>query len=188
MTTNSNEILVPARIKVWHGPVGTVAPADATVAPATGWVEVGHTTEDSLSFDTSPEFGEFRSAQSDFIVKKFQTKDAAAVQIDLAQWNAANFKAVYGGGTVSAIAGTPAQYKFVPPRIGERIEIAALVDVTEGTKHYRYVFPRSSQSQGVATALHKGAAVVLPLRLDILGGDSTDAWYLLTDDPAFLEA
>lgn len=185
VTLNANQILVPSRIRVYLGPVGTVAPVDATTVPGVGWLDVGHTTEDSLSFETSPEFDEFKSAQSDFVVKKFQTTDAATVQVDLAQWNTTNFKAVYGGGTVAALAGVPTQYKFTPPKIGERTELACIVDVIEGGKHYRYVYIKTAQSEGVAQALNKGTAVILPLRLDVLGADGVDSWYMLTDDPAF---
>lgn len=185
-TLNSNQILVPSRTRVYLGEVGATVPTDPAADPGAGWFNVGHTTEDSLSFETSPEFEEFRSAQSDYAVKKFQTSDAATVQVDLAQWNARNFQAIYGGGTVTvAGAETPNVYKFTPPRIGERTELAALVHVKEGSKDYLYVFPKAAQSEGVAQALNKGATVTLPLRLDVLGGDSTDPWYLLTNDPAF---
>lgn len=181
---NADEILVVSRVTIWLGAVGATAPTDCTTAP-TGHTAVGHTTEDSLSFETSPEFEEFKSAQSDFTVKKFQTTDAATVQVDLAQWNAGNFKAVYGGGTITEVSGGTGVFKFVPPRLGERTELSLIIDVSEGSKHYRYVVPKAAQSEGVSLALNKGATATLPLRLDILGGDGTDAWYLLTDDPAF---
>ncbi|GAA2842873.1 hypothetical protein ACFQ0M_48060 [Kitasatospora aburaviensis] len=190
--TNAAETLVPGRFYLWLAPVGTAAPADATIALPAGWRSVGHTTEDSLKFNSEPNFEQLKSAQSDFPVRNFQTSDSATVEIDLLQWNAPNFKAVYGGGTITEI--TPAggtgtkHYKFVPPRIGERTEIAALLEVLDGGRHYRFVYPKAMQLEGVSNDLQKGAGSKLPLRLGVLGGDDTDAWYLLTDDPAFKES
>lgn len=183
---NKNEILTPARTYVWLAPVGTAFPASPAGPFVAPWRNVGHTTEDSLQFETSPEFEEFRSAQSDYAVKKFQTSDAATVQVDLAQWNGANLKAVHGGGSITKVGTAPNEhFKFTPPRVGEREDVAAAVHVKEGDKNYLYALPITTQSEGVSSSLGKGAVSTLPLRLDVLGGDDADAWYMLTDDEAF---
>ncbi|MFF9901226.1 hypothetical protein [Streptomyces longispororuber] len=187
-TANSNEILVPAHVRIWLAPVGTTAPSDATVAMPEGWRAVGFTTEDSLKFNSEPNFEQVRSAQSSHPTRTFQTTDASTVEVDLQQWSGANFKAVYGGGSLSEITakdGTSKHYKFVPPRIGGRTEIAACVEVSDGGKHYRYMLPRTMQMEGVSKDLAKAKEAVLPLRLAVQGGDDADAWYLITDDPAF---
>ncbi|MGW0757177.1 phage tail tube protein [Streptomyces sp. NPDC002814] len=190
--TNSTEIVVPARTRLWLAVVGTPAPADATVAMPTGWYSVGLTTEDSLKFNEEPQFEQVKSAQTDFPSRTFQTSDSATIEVDLQQWNAKNFKAVFGGGTISEItpAGTTTvkHYKFAPPRIGGRSEIAAVIEVIDGPKTYRYVVPRAMQMEGVQTDLQKAKESVLPLRLAVQGGDDSDAWYLITNDPAFAEA
>ncbi|MFJ5143059.1 hypothetical protein [Streptomyces sp. NPDC088707] len=191
--TNAAQIVVPARTRLWLGVVGTTAPADATVEMPTGWYSVGLTTEDSLKFNEEPQFEQVKSAQTDFPSRTFQTSDSATIEVDLQQWNAKNFKAVFGGGTISEI--TPAgggvgvkHYKFAPPRIGGRTEIAACIEVIDGGKVYRYVIPRAMQMEGVQTDLQKSKEAVLPLRLAVQGGDDADAWYLITNDPAFSEA
>lgn len=185
MVLDKSQIFTPGRVSAYTAPVGTVAPTAPTGPFAPEWRNVGHTTPDSLQFETSPEFEEFRSAQSDYVVKKFQTSDGATIQVDLAQWNAANFKAAFGGGTVTAVSGATGVFKFVPPRIGEREDFAMLIHVREGAKNYLYVIPQTSQTQGVTKPLHKGAVATLPLRVDVIGGDDADPWYLLTDDEAF---
>lgn len=188
MAGNKNtEIMVPSRINVFLAPVGTVAPVDSVIAPATGWFSVGYTPDDSLTFATEPTFQEVRSAQSDYATRRFQVSDAASISVDLQQWNFQNFKAAMGGGTVTEVtpATTPKTFKFVPPKVGERTELAALVDVQDGAKHYRYVCPRVFQNEGVQSQLHKGANSILPLRLQVLGADTGDSFYMLTDDPSF---
>jgi len=185
---NAQQILVPSRIALWLGAVGSVFPTTATEAPAAAFKHVGHTTEDSLNFETSPEFDQFRSAQSDYPVLDFQTSDGASLQIDMAQWNTRNLTAAFGGGTVEAVEGSTGTYKFTPPRIGGREELAAIVDVTMGAKHYRFCYFRCSQNEGVSLGINKGAASILPLRLNILGNDEGDPFIMLTDDPAFQTA
>lgn len=188
-TANNTEILIPAITRVWLAPVGTAAPADAKVALPAAWRSVGFTTEDSLKFNSEPNFEQVRSAQSSYPTRTFQTQDAATIEVDLQQWSGPNFQAVYGGGSITVVnvAGPPAttHYKFAPPRIGARSEIAAIVEVIDGGKHYRYVFPRTMQMEGVSKDLAKTKEAILPLRLAVQGGDDTDAWYVLTDDPAF---
>lgn len=189
--TNATQIVVPARTRVWLAVVGTEAPADATVEMPEAWFSVGLTSEDSLKFNEEPQFEQVKSAQTDFPSRTFQTSDSATIEVDLQQWNAKNFKAVFGGGTISEI--TPAgatgvkHYKFAPPRIGGRSEIAAVIEVMDGGKTYRYVIPRAMQMEGVQTDLQKAKESVLPLRLAVQGGDAVDAWYLITNDPAFAE-
>lgn len=185
---NAAQILVPSRIALWLGPVGSTFPTDATTAPGAAFYHAGHTTEDSLNFETSPEFDQFRSAQSDYPVLSFQTADGASIQIDMAQWNTNNLKAAFGGGRVEEVPSASGTYKFTPPAIGARQELAAIVDVSMGGKHYRFCYLRTAQNEGVSLGVNKGAASILPLRLDVLGGDEAEPWYMLTDDPAFADA
>lgn len=187
-TTNNNQILIPQLSRMWLAPLGTVAPADATVAMPEGWYTVGLFTEDSLKFTSEPNFEQVRSAQSSYPTRTFQTTDAATVEVDLQQWSSRNFKAVYGGGRITAIApaaGGGKHYRFAPPRIGDRTEVAGCIEVIDGSKHYRYVIPRTMQMEGVSKDLAKTKESILPLRLAVQGGDDTDAWYVVTDDPAF---
>lgn len=185
MSLNAQEVLLPARANVYLAPLGTAAPADSVVALAADWKVVGHTDPESLSFATEPEFGEVNSHQSDYPIRRFQTSDKASVSVDLLQWNAANMKSVFGGGTVTETTAGSGNFKFVPPKIGEREEVSCVLEVIDGDKHYRWVFVNTSQIEGVQSELGKGQQSKLPLRLAINGADGADAWYLLTDDPAF---
>ncbi|MFI9078803.1 hypothetical protein ACIGW8_20390 [Streptomyces sioyaensis] len=188
-TANNNEIVIPSITRIYLAPVGTTAPADATVAMPAALRSVGLTTEDSLKFNSEPNFEQVKSAQSSYPTRTFQTSDAATIEVDLQQWSGPNFQAVYGGGTISEITpsggGAGKHYKFTPPRIGSRTEVMAVIEVIDGGKHYRYVIPRCMQMEGVSKDLAKTKEAVLPLRLAVQGGDDLDAWYVLTDDPAF---
>ncbi|MBT2395252.1 hypothetical protein [Streptomyces sp. ISL-100] len=186
-TANNNQIVIPALTRVWLAEVGTTAPADATVVMPTGWRAVGLTTEDSLKFNNEPNFEQVRSAQSSFPTRTFQTQDASTIEVDLQQWSGENFRAVYGGGDIVEVTAqdTKKHFKFTPPRIGSRTEIAACIEVIDGGKSYRYMVPRAMQMEGVNTELAKTKEAVLPLRLAVQGGDDSDAWYVITSDPSF---
>lgn len=186
MATKASEVLNPSEARIYIADVGTIVPVDATTAPSASWFDVGHTTEDGLSFSTSPEFDEFKSAQSrGRVVKRIQTADDATVSVSLTQWNAKNLIAAFGGGTVVKVGSTtPAVYKFTPAKLGERKEIALIIDVMEGTRRFRWIFPRCFQTEGVELELNIGATANLPLSLSILAVDDADAFYLLSNDEA----
>lgn len=188
MAVNKARIRVAQMARVYLAPVGTVAPADATTAMDPAWAEVGYFTPDSLQWATSPSFQEVKSHQSNYPTRRFQDADAATLQVDLQEWSAANFMSVYGGGAVTPITGTPTQYKFSPPQIGGREQVAAVVEIIDGDIHFRKVIPCAEQTEGVSTTYERAKEALLPLRLAVLGSDLGDPWYDLTDDPAFAPA
>lgn len=183
---NPQRILVAQMARVWLAPVGTAAPTDAVAAMAAAWKDVGLFSPDSLAFNTNPTFESVRSHQSNYETRAWQTEDAATAEVDLQEWSADNFKAVYGGGTVTKTGTSPNWiYKFSPPAIGARTEVACVIEIIDGAKNYRRIIPRSSQREGVSQALNKTSNAALSLRLTVLGGDIGDAWYDLSNDPAF---
>lgn len=189
MATNNARILVAQMARVWLAPVGTVAPADPVIAMPTGWKDVGLFTPDSLSFSTDPNFEEVRSHQSNYATRRFQTEDAASAEVDLQEWSLDNFKAIFGGGTVTPItvAGPPAKtyYRYAPPAIGGRADIAACLEIIDGIKTVRRMLPRCTQIEGASSTFNKTSESTLPLRLAVIGSDIGDPWYDLIDDVAF---
>ena len=188
---NANNIVVAQMARVYLAPVGTAAPGGPAVIMPDGWREVGLFTPDSLGWSTDPSFEEVRSHQSNFPTRRFQTEDAASVEVDLQEWTGENFKAVYGGGEITVVAeqvGPPAipeHYRYAPPKIGGRSTVAACIEIIDGTKHYRRMIPRCEQAEGVEQTFERTSESTLPLRLSVLGSDLGDPWYDLTDDPAF---
>src|SRR4028119_1696432 len=103
MATDATRIVVAQLARVFLAPVGTTAPINPTVALAAAWREVGLFTPDSLGWTTDPTFEEVRSHQSNYPTRRFQTEDAATIEVDLQEWSGANFRAVYGGGTITEV-------------------------------------------------------------------------------------
>lgn len=192
MSDTPGNITIAGRAHIYVAALGTVAPADSTVVMPAGWVNVGLTTEDSLQFIENPTFGEVTSHQSDFPTRNYQQADAASVEVDLQEFSSANLLNVFGGGTLTTItppaSGTPGEYRFAPPAVGGRSNVACIAEVIDGAKRYRYVVPNCFQNAGVTMKLQKRNEVTLPLRLNVLGTDGVDPWYILSNDPAMAPA
>lgn len=184
---DNEEFVVAARTYLYLAPKGTVAPTTVGVPPDP-WRNVGYTTPDACQFATEPQFTDIMSAQSDFATGRIQTGDAAKIAMVLQQWNGENFRAVYGGGTITSVAGTPAVFRFEPPALGERQEVAAILRTVFGTKEYLWIVAKAFQGEGVPLDLNKTQESRLPLSLTVLGSDEVKPWYMLTSDPAFTPA
>jgi hypothetical protein len=182
--TQPNQLVQAKRVVLHLGVAGSTLPTDLS-APGTGWWNVGLSNPESCRFRVTPEFERVVAHQSDYPVKIIQTSDAAGMDIDLLQWHARNFQAVFGGGTITTIPGSPNLHKFVPPSFGNRAELCACLDVFDGAKQYRFIANRTFNEAETELELNKSPETKLPLRLSILGGDDVDAWYMVTNDPAF---
>lgn len=191
MATDDKRIVVAQLARVYLAPIGTAAPDGPELPMPAGWREVGLFTPDSLSWATDPTFEEVRSHQSNYPTRRFQTEDAATVEVDLQEWSGANFSAVYGGGTITVVPATtvapirPAYYKFSPPAIGGRAGVAAVLEIIDGTKKYRRVIPKCEQQEGVEQSFEKTSESTLPLRLSVTASDVGDPWYDFSNDSAF---
>lgn len=185
--TNKANIRVAQLARVYLAPVGTPAPADAVAPMAAAWKPVGYFTPDSLSWATDPSFEQVRSHQSNYPTRTFQTEDAATVSVDLQEWSGDNFRAVYGGGTITEVtpASTPPTYRFAPPQIGGRDTVSAVIEIIDGEITHRRVIPACEQNEGVEQSFEKTSESTLPLRLAVLGSDIGDPWYDLTTSPSF---
>jgi hypothetical protein len=176
----SENVFIPQQARLYLAPVGTTAPEGPHVAMPSGWYDIGLFTPDSYNWSTDPSFEETRAHQSNYAVRRWQTEDAATIEVDLLEWTAASFKAVYGGGTVEEITpegGGASYYRFTPPAIGTRTETAACLELIDGTKKLRRMVPRCEQAEGVEQSFEKTSASTLPLRLSVLGGDVGAPYY-----------
>ncbi|MFC6883365.1 hypothetical protein [Actinomadura yumaensis] len=185
----ANNSFVAQMARVYLAPVGTSAPAGPVAEMPTGWKDVGLFTPDSLKWSTDPKFEEMRSHQSNYATRRWQTEDAATVEVDLQEWSGDNFKAVFGGGTVTKVevTGPPAftYYRFAPPAIGARTSVSVCIELVDGTRHLRRIVPVAEQIEGVEQGFDKSKESTLPLRLSVIGSDVGDPWYDFNDIASF---
>jgi hypothetical protein len=95
---------------------------------------------------------------------------------------AANVASAASAGTATS----PAWYKYSPPSPQTVDEREMGIEWTDGTKIYRVIVPKGMVVDPVDVEVARTKEVSLPIGFDITAGDvSIDAWYMLTNDPAF---
>lgn len=185
----AESLFVAQMARLYLAAPGTVAPTDPVVAMPAGWKEAGLFKPGSLEWNTDPKFEDLKSHQLRYAARTIQTEDAATVKVELQEWNASNIVAVYGGGEVTSITQNGKTfYRYSPPKVGGRKQFAAVVELIDGTRHYRRIVPLCDQVASVAQKFANDAESTLPLELKVVGGEGVDPWYDLTDDPGFAPA
>ena len=188
MTKNVDEIVVGANGSLWVAPVGTAAPADETAAPGVGWVDLGYASEDGVTVTDSKTLESIPVWQLFYPARRIVTERDLALSFVLRQWNGENVKLAFGGGEVTEPVPASGSYKYTPPDPEAIDERALMIDWADGTKHYRLVLTRGMVTENVETNLVRTAAADLPITFGLIGDDTGEPWYLLTDDPAFAPA
>lgn len=183
MTKSVDEIVVGANGSLWVAPVGTAAPATEVAVPGAGWVDLGYASEDGVTLTDSKTFEAIPVWQLFYAARRIVTERDLAVAFVLRQWNPDTVALAFGGGTVSAPSA--GHFKYVPPSPEELDERSLMVDWVDGTKNYRLIIPRGIVTENVETNLVRTGAADLPITFSLLGDDSGDPWYLLTNDPVF---
>jgi hypothetical protein len=179
VATDPTRLTVAQQARVYLAPTGTLAPADESAALDPAWREVGLFTPDSLRFTDDPNFESVTSHQSSYPTRRFQTTDAATVQVDLQEFSGKNMIAVMGGGVITQVS--TGHYKYSPPAVGGRSQVAAIVQIEDGSRRFRIVIPVAIDDQQVQFDLRKANETTLPLRLTVIGSDVGDPWYMLTN-------
>lgn len=182
MAKEVDEIVVGANGTVRIAPIGTAAPADSAVAPAAGWLDLGYLSEDGVTLTDARTIEKIPVWQLFYAARMIVTERDFMIAFVMRQWSEVNVPLAFGGGVVSTV--TAGNYKYTPPAPELIDERAAMVDWVDGTKKYRLIVPRCLVTENVETNLSRTAAADLPITLSIVGDDSADNWYLLTNDPA----
>lgn len=180
----ATEVMVAPSGTISIAPVGTAAPADEVAALSASYTDLGYTTEDGVTFRYNEDKGEVRAWQSGFRVRSIVNNRDAELEFVLEQWDKETVKLAFGGGTWSTV--TAGHFKYVPPGISDAIyQRELVVSWVDGAKHYRLVVPKFEISDQIETQMQRGQQSNLPLTGKVIGADVGDAWYLLSDDPAF---
>lgn len=182
MAKDTDEIVVAANGTVWNAPVGTAAPADESAAPSGTWVDLGYLSEDGVTFNDAKTLEVIPVWQLFHPARRIVTARDTVLSFVLRQWSKENVEFALDAVVTEPTAG---HYKIVPPAPETVGEKALMIDWADGTKKYRLIIPRGSGTEAVETNLVRTKAADLPVGFGVLGTDGTDAWTLLTNDPAF---
>jgi hypothetical protein len=183
---NPDEMTVAADGEIYIGDVGVTLPTDATSAVGTGLFGLGLTSEDGVTFINTPEITDFRSWQSRQATRRERTGEEVQAAFSLQQWNEESVPFALGGGTITNPS--TGVYKYTPPEAGDPVdERAMVIDLVDGDRKMRIVYPRGSVTEAVESQFQAAALAVLPITFKALrpaDGSSTYEIYF-NDADAF---
>lgn len=183
MANTASEVVVGSGGKIFIAPVGTAEPNTPTEALNAAFKDLGYISEDGISASFGVTVEDINAFQSLLPIRRVVTGRTADISFTCRQWNADTFSLALGGGSFDESGGN---YLFYPPENDDALaENAVIVEWNDGTKNYRLIIRKAVVVENVETTIVRNAAADLPITLSILGSDTQDAWYLLTDDDAF---
>ena len=176
MAVNADAVRVAGTGEVYYAPTGTAAPTDASTALPVAWKGLGYTSTDGVSFTFSRNTTDIDAWQGSKL-RVVTDSEPATVEFSLMETKTDVLLLAFGGGTVISSGGTAT---YTPPSSGTNTERAMCVDFTDGTKKYRYYFPKVTIESDVAFTLQDGQAVEYKLTFGIL--DGSPKWTMFSSD------
>jgi hypothetical protein len=189
MAKDTDQIVVGANGTIRVAPPATADPADVSAAWPAGWVDLGYTSEDGVTFTDARTLEAIPVWQLLYPARRVVTERDATVAFTLRQFSRDQVVFAFGGGDI--VEDPPAasgNFRYTPPAPEVIDERRLGVEWLDGDKTFRLILPRGIVTENVETKIVRTAATDLPITFGILGVDGVDPWYLLTDDPDFAAA
>lgn len=185
---DSDEVLVGGATDVFVAPVGTTFPTTITTATDTfaGFSHLGYTTDDGVKPKLTRNIADVNSSQSFYPIRRIVTSLDIGVEFALQQWNSETLLLALGGGTITEPSNNV--FKYTPPDESAIDERALLLRTVDGDKVYLWGFTRAENSRDFESSLVRTAEATLPIGMTVLDPGSSDAFFMLTNDPAFVLA
>lgn len=183
MAQDTAQIRIAPQGDIYVAPVGTTDPADEDDAWPAGWVNLGLTTEEGVSLTDSKTITEIRSWQLFYAARRTVNARDFSIGFGLQQWNKTTLSLAFGGTTTTTPS--PGHYKVAPPAPATIDYRKVGVEWQDGSYIYRLLMSKALNTENVQTMLRRSEESVLPITMGLVGVAGTDAWYLLTNDPAF---
>lgn len=187
MSTDVTQVRVAAGSKVVLQPIGAtppVWPADTTTAWDAGFVDVGLTSDNGVIVTPTVQTKDVYAAQTLDPIRVIPTSRTLNLAIVLEQWNTANLRAAFGGGTVT-VTGTGAtrMAKFTPPAPGSMSQFAVGIEITDGLVVHRWLWYNCQPIlSGSPITLSRTDAIMLPLTFRALASSSGQPFDLIGFD------
>lgn len=151
--TSDNLILGSATLYI--ASFGAAEPADAKVAPAVAWTDLGATT-DGVTITVSPDYTELVADQVIDRVGSRMTSRTITVSTNLAEATLDNFRTAVSGGTISAAAAGKKTFDLAIANSGEPAYQALLIDgIAPGGRKRRIVVRKVLSTDDVEFAYSK---------------------------------
>jgi hypothetical protein len=177
MARTTDDVVVPSGGDVYQAPVGTALPTDLTTPPAAPWENVGF-----LSDDNPPTITGLQRDVTDLFAWNVDTPlrsalapSAPVIQMELLQVESEDALKLYFGGGTWTEGTAPAASTYTAPDLSAPVDLATIIDVVDGAKLYRMMFPRTTTRPNGDMALARGGFVTMPIAMSILT-PSSGSW------------
>lgn len=180
---DTTEIVVAAGSLVATAPAGTAAPADPTLDPPVGWVDLGYINEDGVTWTESPDSTNLMAWQSADPVKVVVASITRTFAFNLMQWSADVLEFVLGGDT-TAQTGPPAFGRFIPSKVGPA-EGALLLRWESDGVHHQLWCPRGKVTGDVSAQLVRTTSANFAATFTATPSGSEDSYWYDSDAAGF---
>ena len=188
MAKDATRVRVALNGNIWVADEGATLPTDVDTAPATGWADLGYTTDDGVTFTIGKETETIMGWQSADPLRTLVTSEPKTVAFTLRQLGADEITATLGGAITESEAGS-GNFRWEPGEPGDVPVKMLLVDFVDGTNKYRFGFRRAQQLGESEIALVRTDAVNLPNEWSVLAASGSEKpWFIDSNDPAFTPA
>ena len=190
MAKNATQVRVALTGSIWFNSDLNAAIPDDLDTPPAGYVDLGFTTDDGVTFTLSKETEDIMGWQTGDVLRKLVTAEPKSAAFTLRQVSRDTWLATNGGTitlTRAAAGEVPAVYRWEPTQ-SEVVEGVLLIDFEDDGINYRFGFRRAMQGAEVEFQLVRGDAVNLPNEWTALAPASGAAFFMDTDDVAFVES
>jgi hypothetical protein len=165
--------------KPWTSGMALPDDPDELENPGSGWVNLGYTTEDGVTFTYDRQVDDIMAWQSRRPVRKIVTSAAESVGFVLQQWNSETLPFAFGGGQVTGLGG--AQAKFDLADAEDVVHFAVAIRLLDGSSEMGIVFPKGMVTDTIESVFNRASEAQLPVTFS-----SVDtAPYFLFDYSAF---
>lgn len=162
MAFTADNVIVQQETHLWVAPVGTAMPADITAALDPAFKDVGYLNPDGITLETSSEKVDIEALQSLAPIKSFVTKREAKLSLGAIEFTGQNFSLAFPG----KLTGAGGKYTFTPDETVD-VNRAFILEVNEGKKKLRWLFPKAGQTGDVSFQITKQDAIAIPLELSV---------------------
>lgn len=185
MGQDATKVRVALTGKVWVGDEGATLPVTigSAVSSAT-FDDLGYTTEDGVTFTFNKSVENIGAWQSSDPLRILITEEPKSVEFTLRQLDTVTWLQAFGGTITEPDESTyPGDFEWTPPAAGTAPVKVLIVEFTDGSINYRWIFRRTQDQGDKKITLMRTDSVNLPANYTVLA--ASPAWgKVQTDDPA----
>lgn len=162
MANSAENVIVQQKTTLYVAPLGTELPASISAELNSAFKELGFLDPDGVTLNTTTEKTDIEALQSTAPIKSIVTKREGTLALGAMEFTAQNLALAFPGKTT----GSAKAYVF---KIDETLDMnrAWVLEVVEGEKKLRWIFPKAGQTGDSEIAITKEDAITIPLELTV---------------------